>query len=380
MSAAARSPSLLLLPWRVLVGIRAFVLGLLKAVRFWILLLLVVIIVLVIFYALANRYTPLTNDAYVQAFVIQVAPQVEGQVVRVPVVENQLVDKGALLFEIDPRPFEHKVRQLEALLAQRTQQVAQLDSQLTAVRAEEAQVAAEEAFALAVQDQETAIFKREATTERRYLEAQQKYKVIQALRTKAKALIRQKEQALQARVGDEHALIVEAQTQLATARLNLEWTKVYAPAHGYITNLQLQVGSYAQAGRPVLTCIDADHWWIVANFRENNLEFVAQGQPVGIAFKTYPGRIYPGTVQSVGWGNSQGQGVPSGELPTIKNPQQWIPLPERFQVRITPDDPSALPLRVGATASVVIYTTPDYPLNPVTEFLQQLEAWFFYLR
>ena len=114
--------------------------------------------------------------------------------------------------------------------------------------------------------------------------------------------------------------------------------------------------------------------------RENNLQFIRPGQPVSIALKAYPGQIFPGKVQSVGWGNSQGQGVPSGDLPSIENPQQWIPLPNRFQVRVVMDDPAEVSLRVGATASLVIYTTPDYPLNPVTGFLQQLEAWFFYLR
>jgi multidrug resistance efflux pump len=361
-------------------GIGSVVTYPLRSVRFWIALIFSVIVLLIAFYALANRYTPLTSDAYVQSYVIQIAPRVEGQVTRVPVRENQLVESGQLLFEIDPRPFAYKVQQLQASLVQRRQQVAQLESELAAVQAEEAQVAAEEAYARAVQEQETAIFQREATTERRFLDAQQKFKVAQAARARAKALIRQKEEALAARVGDVHALIVEGEAELANAELNLAWTKVHAPVKGYVTNLQLQEGAYAHVGKPVLTVIDAKDAWIVGNFRENNLQFIRPGQPVSIAFKAYPGQIFPGKVQSVGWGNSQGQGVPSGELPSIENPQQWIPLPNRFQVRVVMDDPAEVSLRVGATASLVIYTTPDYPLNPVTGFLQQLEAWFFYLR
>jgi multidrug resistance efflux pump len=312
--------------------------------------------------------------------VVQVAPQVEGQVVRVHVTDNELVREGALLFEIDPRPFAHRVQQLQARVAQNIQRVAEMESELRVAQAEEARIAAEESFARAVHEQEAAIFKKDATTERKYLDAVQKYKAAQALREQSRAEIQRKEEALRAMVGDQHALVAAARAEQSTAALNLEWTKVLAPARGYVTNLQLRVGAYVRIGQPVLTCIEADNWWIVANFRENNLEFVRPGQPAQIAFKALPGRRLPATVRSVGWGVAEGQGVPSGELPAIKNPHQWVPLPQRFQVRLTLDDPDALPPRVGATGSVVIYTDPEFPLNPVADAMQQLEAWFFLLR
>jgi len=81
----------------------------LLSARTWVLGVLLMIAVLIAYYALSDRYTPFTTDAYVQAFVIQVAPRIEGQVVRVNVLENQPVRKGDVLFEIDPRPFEHRV-------------------------------------------------------------------------------------------------------------------------------------------------------------------------------------------------------------------------------------------------------------------------------
>jgi multidrug resistance efflux pump len=348
--------------------------------RFWIVVLFALLVLLVIYYALANRYTPYTNDAYVQAYVIQVAPQVDGQVIRVYVQENQHVVKGELLFEIDPRPYEHKVRQLEGAQALARQKVAQLESELQAARAEETKVEADAAYAKAVFEQESLIFKKDATTERKFLDAEQKHKAAQALRVKAKAVIRQKEEALLARLGDEHALVAESGAQLATAKLNLDWTKVFAPVNGYVTNLQLQPGSYVQPGRPVLTCIDADNWWIVGNFRETNLEYIAAGQPAAIALRSYPGRVFSGKVQSVGWGVAQGQGIPSGELPAVKNPQEWVPTAQRFQVRLVLDQPAEIPLRVGATGSATIYTSTDHPLNGLAECWQRLVTWFYYLR
>ena len=353
---------------------------LLRSARAWVLLVLLVIAAIVAYYVLSDRYTPFTTDAYVQAYVIQVAPRVEGQVVRVYVQENQAVTKGELLFEIDPRPFEHRVALLEAKRVEAVQQVAQLEADRAFAQADEARLVAEEAYAQTVHEQEKEIYKQEATTDRKYVEAMQKSKAAQAARQQGEAQIRKAEQALAARIGDEHALIAEVEAQLADARLDLEWTRIYAPANGYVTNVQLREGSYIHVGAPVLTCIDGDHWWVVGNLRENGLENVRAGQRVGLTFNTYPGRVFPGVVESVGWGVDEGQGTPSGSLPTIPEPRNWIRLAQRFQVRVAPDLPADHPLRVGATASVAVYTREDYWLNPVTETVQKIEAVLEHLR
>ena len=371
--------ALLLFPvkalWALLSGARR----LLLSARAWVLFILLLIAALVAYYILSDRYTPFTTDAYVQAYVIQVAARVEGQVVYVPVQENQAVKKGELLFEIDPRPFEHRTALLEAKRVEAVQQVAQLETDLSAARADAARLVAEEAYAQTVHEQEKEIYKQEATTDRKYVEAVQKYKAAQAAREQGQAQVRKAEQALAARIGEEHALVAEVEAQLAEARLNLEWTRVYAPANGYVTNVQLREGSYVHVGTPVLTCIDGDQWWVVANYRENSLENVRPGQRVGLTLNTYPGRIFPAEVQTVGWGVNEGQGTPSGDLPALPEPRNWIRLSQRFQVRITPELPQEYPLRVGATASVAVYTRDDYWLNRVTETWQKVVAEFDYL-
>ena len=347
--------------------------------RAWVLFVLSVIAALVVYYVLSDRHTPFTTDAYVQAYVIQVAARVEGQVVHVYVQENQAVKKGEILFEIDRRPFEDRVALLEAKRVDAIQQVAQMESELSAAKADDARLVAEEAYARAVYDQEKEIYKQKATTDRKYLDAVQKYNAAQAARERGLAQTHKAEQALAARVGEEHALVAEVQAQLAEAKLNLEWTHVYAPANGYVTNVQLREGSYVHVGTPVLTCIDRDSWWVVANFRENSLENLRPGQRVGLTFNTYPGRIFPGVVQTVGWGVDEGQGSPSGNLPAVQEPKNWIRLAQRFQVRITPQLPEGYPLRVGATASVVVYTREGYWLNGVTKAWQRVVATFDYL-
>jgi len=366
-------------PWTVLTWLVAGGRRLLLSARVWVLFILLVIAALVAYYVLADRYTPFTTDAYVQAYVIQVAARVEGQVVRVHVLEDQALRKGDLLFEIDPRPFEHRVALLEAKLAQAIQQVAQLESELAASKADDARIAAEEAYARAVHEQETQIRRQDATTDRRYLDAVQKYRAAQAARERSRAMTRKVEQALAARIGGEHALVAEVKAQLAEAKLNLSWTRVYAPCDGLITDLQLRVGAYTHTGRAVMTLIDTSRWLVVANFRENALVRLREGQPAGVAFRGLPGRVFGAQAVSVGWGVSQGQGVPSGQLPDVKAPASWVPPAQRFQVRLTVDDPESVPLRVGMTGSVAVYTEPEGVLNHVTRFWHQVIAWLYHL-
>jgi multidrug resistance efflux pump len=353
--------------------------GLLLSPRTWAVFLVLVVAALITYYILADIYTPLTTDAYLQAYVVQVAPRVEGQVVRVHVQENQAVKKGDLLFEIDARPFEHKVGLLVAKREQAVKQVAQLDAELAAAKSEDDRLVAEEAYAGTVHGQEREIYKQEATTDRKYQQSLQKHKAAQAAVKRSRAQIRKVEQALAARVGSEHALVAEVEAQLASARLDLSWTRVLAPCDGLVTDLQLREGSYTHIGKAALTVIDTSRWLVVANFRENALTRVREGQPAAVAFRGSPGRLLGAEVVWVGWGVSQGQGVPSGQLPDLKAPGHWVPPAQRFQVRLTLDDPGQVPLRVGMTGSVAIYTEPECKVNPVTRAWHQVIAWLYYL-
>jgi multidrug efflux system membrane fusion protein len=353
--------------------------GLLHSFRFWVWSAIAVILLIVAYYVVADRATPLTTEAYVQAYVVQVAPQVEGQVVRVYVREGERVQKGTLLFELDPRPFEHKVALLRAKLVEVEQQVKQLDTQKAAAQAEHRRLTAEANYAQAVYEQEKQIYRKESTTERKYLDALQKQRASAAALERSAHQVRHVEESLEARIGGEHALIAQVKAQLAEARLNLEYTKIFAPCDGIVTDLQLRAGAYAHVGQSMLTCIDTDQWVIVANFREDSLERMRTEQPALVAFRGLPGRLLPAHVQWIGWGVGQGQGTPSGQLPDVKNQSNWIPAAQRFQVRLVLDDPEAMPLRVGMTCSVSVYTNPEERLNPVTRGIHRLLAWFYYL-
>lgn len=365
--------------WTMVKSLAAGIRKLLLSARAWVLFVLIVVVALIAYYILTDRYTPLTTDAYLQAYVIQVAPRVEGQVVQVPVRENQAVKAGDLLFEIDRRPFQHKVELLNAQRVQAVQHVAELEADLSAAKAEDARLAAEEEYARVVHEQEQAIYKRDATTDRKFVEAVQKYKAAHAALERSRAQVRKVEQALAARIGTKHALVAAVEAQLASARLDLDWTRIVAPCDGLMTDLQLREGSYTHAGRAAMTLIDTSRWLIVANFRENALTSMRAGLPAGVAFRGLPGRLFDARVVSVGWGVSQGQGIPSGQLPEIKVPASWVPPAQRFQVRLTLDDPASIPLRVGMTGSVAVYTERDNPLNGITHFWHQVIAWLYHL-
>jgi len=252
-------------------------------------------------------------------------------------------------------------------------------SDLAASKADDARIVAEETYARVVHEQEAEILRQQATTERRYLDAVQKYRMARADRARSLAMTSKVEQALAARVGGEHALVAGIKAELADAILNLSWTTVRAPANGYVTNVQLREGSYVRAGAPVLTCIETDRWWVVANYRENSLEHLRPGQRVGLSFNTYPGRIFPGAVQTVGQGVYQGQASPSGNLPAVGDPQNWIRPAQRFPVWVIPEMPEGYPLRIGVTASVAVYTREKYWLNRVTKAWHELVSAFDYL-
>lgn len=352
---------------------------LLGSFRFWVGLGVVGIAILAVYYALADRYTPLTSDAFVQAYVTQVAAQVEGQVISVHVRENQKVHRGDLLFELDPRPFEHILAALRAKLVQAENRVAQMESELLASKADDARMDAEEEFARVVLEQEKEIFRQNSTTQRKYLDALQKHQASLATRDRGKALTKKAEIALAARLGNEHALVAEVKAQLAEAALKLSYCRVLAPCDGIITNLQLREGAYAHVGQAVLACIDTQQWVVVANFREKCLERMKEGQPALVAFQVAPGKLFPARVQWIGWGVAQGQGSPSGLLPEVRNQSNWIPSAQRFQVRLMVEEGSGVEFRVGLTGSVSVYHDQNGFLNSITKNLHKIISLWYYL-
>lgn len=183
------------------------------------------------------------------------------------------------------------------------------------------------------------------------------------------------------REGADNAGIQAARAALNQARLELEWTRVVAPDGGLVTDLQLEVGTLAQPGKPLMTFVGINDVWIQADMRENNLGHIRPGDPVDIALDVQPGRIIAGRVRSIGFGVDTGTSTALGSLPAIENDRNWLREAQRFPVIIEIDSVGndRLGLRVGAQATIMVYTEESFLLRPVGKLYMRLSSLFSYL-
>ncbi|MEK6223249.1 MAG: HlyD family secretion protein [Thermodesulfobacteriales bacterium] len=333
--------------------------------KFWIILIVSLIILLIFYYALLDRYTPYTDDAYIQTYVVQVAPQVEGRVIGVYVQNNQFIEEGQKLFSLDPRPYEYTLEQLKATLVQTQQEVDQLKSAIVSAEQGVKQAQADLVFAQRKYNDLVPLAEKNYIAQLELDSALDQLRSQEATLGQAKAELDSAKQALEYTIEGEFAIIREIESQIAYAEYNLAQTTVYAPSDGYISNLQLVNGAYVDVGDAVLTFVDDESWWVVANFRENSIGRIREGQSAEISIAMYPGKIFTAEVENADWGVSAGQGIPSGDLPDVENPENWFNLSQRFPVRlkITNLDEEKYQLRVGATVSVAVFTDGGFVLN-----------------
>lgn len=269
----------------------------------------------VVSYQYYSTYTqsPWTRDGQVQSHVISITPRVTGQVTSVHVHDNADVKQGDLLFEIDDSLYK---------------------------------VAYDKA--IAEEQQAKASLERALNEEQRAVNLE-----LRSPGSVPVLTINNLDNAIEA----ARANLELAQATVKEALLNLEYTKVYAPEDGYITNLNLRVGSHVVANSPVVALIDKNSFWIEAYFKETDLKGVNVDNEAQIVLMTHDDIVIEGTVQSIGFGIAKQDGSTGVDLLPNVNPNfQWIRLAQRIPVKIQLDDiPEYIQLRVGMTASVKIY-------------------------
>jgi multidrug resistance efflux pump len=307
------------------------------------------------YHLLADRLTPYTDQATVQAYVVNLAPDVSGRVKAVNVVDNQRVRAGQILFAIDPERYEIAIKSAEAQLASAGEAVG---ASAAALASAEARLATSEANLINVQKQTARVFE---LVERGFRPKADGDESRASLRSANADVVRAKADVEQARQNlgplDGNAQVRSAQAALYKARRDLSDVVIRAPSNGDVTNLQLATGRYVGAGQTALTFVDADVIWIESQFRENSLEHIKPGNSVGISLDARPGRVYPGKVESIGWGVDNRDVDPATGLPVIKNDSGWVRDPQRFAVRVRLDANSQFrEVRVGSQASLVVYT------------------------
>ena len=252
--------------------------------------------------------TPWTRDGTVRAYVVTIAPEVAGRIVELPVGDNQFVHKGDLLMVIDPINYQAAVAQAEASVA-RTRATAQNAAREAARRQQLSDLAAS-------------------------MEEKQTYSST----------------ALAAQAGFQ-----QAQANLSLARADLERTRVVSPVDGYVTNLQVQLGDFANVGQKSISVVNTNSFWVDGYFEETALRQIHEGDPASMRLMGHP-ELIRGHVESIARGimiaNAQAD---SAGLATVNPIFTWVRLAQRVPVRIHIDDvPAGVRLVAGLTATVEI--------------------------
>ncbi|MCK5412379.1 MAG: efflux RND transporter periplasmic adaptor subunit, partial [Gemmatimonadetes bacterium] len=165
------------------------------------------------------------------------------------------------------------------------------------------------------------------------------------------------------------------------AQLDLEFTTVRAPTRGAIENTRLDVGYFASASQALGTFISMTDSWIQADLRENNLSHIEVGDPVELVLDVAPGRVFKGTVRTIGFGVSEGSSGQTGGLETVSESSGWLRDPQRFPVIISfADDGAAEYRRAGGQANVIVYTGRRPILNAIGKLRIRLVSWLSFVR
>jgi membrane fusion protein, multidrug efflux system len=315
-----------------------------------------------------------TDDAFIAARQFAVAPQVAGYVTAVPVTDNEHVNKGGVIAQIDQRPYGVALAQAEAQVAGAEAGIRNIDAQIAT---QEAQVTANQAQVnqaqanleltkvtwgrdkpLVNQGWATA---QQGTVDVQNLKAQQA--AVDSAQATLKVAQRQID-TLKAQRASAEANLAQAQAQRDQAVLNLGYTTVIADQPGQVVNLTGAVGQYAQAGTN-LTMFVPDEIWIVANFKETQLDRMRPGQPVDIEIDSYPERAFHGHLDSV----QPGSGPAFSLLPPENATGNYVKIVQRVPVKIILENPPT-DVSLGPGMSVV----PTVRVDPSPSLYERLEA------
>ncbi len=302
-----------------------------------------------------------TDNAYVKADRILIAPQVGGRVVEVAVRQNQVVKKGDLLFRIDPEPLQLAIAQNEATLAYVANTT--LASRAKVTGAGTSVEAARETLSWAQRDlarmQQLAsqqLVSRKMLDDARHAVAEAKTDLADAIASQSEA------NAVLS--GDSHTPLTDlpgyrgAMAMLAKAKLDLAHAEVRAPVDGIIGLHDLQVGEYINVGQSAMPLVATAPIWVEANFKETELTRMHVGQKATIEVDTYPGVKWHAHVASI----SPASGAEFSVLPPQNATGNWVKIVQRIPVRLEIDDAQrggAPQLRAGMSAEVKVDLQDD---------------------
>jgi membrane fusion protein, multidrug efflux system len=298
-----------------------------------------------------TSYVAYTDDAYVRSDLVSVAPQVTGHINFVGIVDNQAVKHHDLLARIDPEPFRLAVQAKQATLRQAA---AQAGADNDAVAAARAELAADNAT---LDDARASASRVNALVTSDFASRQARDDAAAAL-DRARAAVDGATAAVaraQALLDVQQNAIAAAQADLAIAQWQLDRTDIRAPVDGTVNNLDLQVGDTAHADTPLIGIVAAHAWRVIANYKQDYLGNLHEGQTAWVWLDSHPWRFYRARVSGIARGISREPG-PRNLLPYVAPTTDWIRLQRRFPVTIyLVNPPSDLTFYSGADARTVIF-------------------------
>jgi multidrug resistance efflux pump len=354
-----------------------------KGTRIGTLIVLTLIVCSLVWYFAADRLTPYTSQARVQAFVVPVAVEVSGTVLKVHVKNNDEVKQGQVLLDIDPSQYQIALQKSRSDYESIRRSV---NASVAAVEAAKASLQAAKAnHVKAEQDarrQEQLYAEDPGAISLRRVESAQATRVEARSHEKAAEADLRRAQETAGERGDSNSQLLSARSAIKQAELDLNRTTVIAPARGLVTDLRTDVGHFAQVGAPMMTLIAIHDLWINADMTENNLGNIKPGNRVAIVLDVMPGEVLKGRIRSVGSGVSSGQEAQPGTLPTIENSRDWLRQAQRFPVAVEFDRSELKRLRgvrIGGQAEVMVYAGDHALMNWLGAAFIRLMSYLSYL-
>ena len=351
-------------------------------VRIATLLILTLCLIFFTLYLRADRVMPYSTQARVVGRTVSIVPQVGGYITSVKVGLHEVVDRSQVLVEIDTLQYQIGVRQARANLDNVIQQIEGASASVAAAVAGLTAASAQENITRRSSERVTAIseFDPTAISQADRDRSEAAHLVAIASVEAAKADLRRAE-AILGSPGMDNPAIRAAAATLEQAELNLSLSTLTAPSRGAIESMFLEVGHFASPGQPLMTFVSASDVLISANMRENNLANMKPGNPVEFILDVAPGKIFNGTVRSIGLGVSGSAPNDRGTLPKVTTTTGWLRQPQQFPVVINlADDVAGEILRIGAQVSVMVYTG-DHPIvNRIGRFAMRVNSILSYLR
>lgn len=302
-----------------------------------------VLILIGIYAAIMSTHYQSTDDAFVEGRIISVAPRVSGPVVSLLVDDNQPVKKGDLLLEIDPVDYQVKLDQAEAKLAEAKAQLKVSTHDVSKNTSNVGQAADDTASAMSKLDFAQKDFKRYnemyksgVVSKQDYDRSSKELEVSQAnyqsTSNRTKAMKSELDSSI-AQTESVQAEIKRLEAEVQQAKLNLSYTKIYAPSDGKISARSVERGNYVQIGQPLLAVVP-EQMWVVANFKEGQLTHMHPGQPVKVAVDTYPGKKFKAHVDSI----QRATGAKSSLFPPENAVGSYVKIVQRVPVKIVFDE------------------------------------------